>query len=52
MFNRYYIFSIRNLSIDFFAIYFANYLINILFLFIRRDFLDLKAILIIYYREE
>ena len=39
-------------SIDFFVNYFANYLINILFLFTRRDFLNLRIILIIYYREE
>ena len=39
-------------SIDFFANYFANYLINILFLLTRRDFLNLRIILIIYYRKE
>ena len=39
-------------SIDFFANYFANYLISILFLFTRRDFLNLRVILIIYYRKE
>ena len=39
-------------STDFFANCFANYLISVLFLLKRRDFLNLRVILIIYYREE
>ena len=39
-------------SIDFFASYFAIYLISVLFLLAGRGLLNLRVILIIYYREE
>ena len=38
-------------SIDFFANYFADCLVNILFLLAGRGFLNLRVILIIYYRK-